>query len=32
MAYGTPGSPGSQFTALFRPLRAVIPTGWIGGK
>ena len=27
---GLPGSPGSAVSVLFRPLRAVVPMGWIG--
>ena len=32
MAHGVPGSPSTHETALLRPLRDVMPMGWMGGK
>jgi hypothetical protein len=32
MAQGEPGSPGWACTALFLPLRLILPMGWIGGR
>ena len=32
MAQGLPGSPGSRVSLPSRPLRLVVPMGWIGGR
>ena len=32
IAHGEPGSPGPAVSVLLRPLRAVVPIGWIGGR
>src|SRR5579875_3110925 len=32
IAHGEPGSPGLASRVLLRPLRKVVPIGWIGGR